>query len=517
MLPIKQCFATACLTALAAGHFVVPVAMAQDGEQKAGEERVSDRRAKMAEERFRENIGAALSWMQQNRAESENMFLKEDIEAIRKALESETFDEYFAEQAKILGDLQEKGTPLQPTIFLVADFGHMLRVGRDTDRVSARLLETTRTLYGPKAAQAFREKYGKVRRLTPAVYADLKKWWQNWEIIIPKPEPVDDTSEMNCSTEIGWSSANLDGATACLPPGATRPTSGSSQYLSSSGLLAQLDIPLEPQLTCTKNQRRRGTCVGFAITASLETRGARARKKKFNFSEQYNYFKSEIYTGNGRYSYGLPTQSVVDDWGDGDWQTGRETAWTYNRGLSMDPIDTGSVMTYRDNVYPDSCVGYSGYCTDYAFQGTPNSNHSVFTRPSPQSTQDSFGAKTAYQYTWGLFTSRADVLEDEIIPLLNRNIPVIVSYTVTDNYMNMTGDYLVWSSSDSQRSGGHATLIVGYVAKEDLPSSAPTPVGTGYFIIKNSWGAGRADCGYEYIDEKWLREQMRGLSSLSVQ
>ncbi|MEL8055496.1 MAG: C1 family peptidase, partial [Pseudomonadota bacterium] len=489
----------------------------EQSEQKLEEEGVDERRLRLTEDRFRTNVKVALEWLEENSEQAAGQFLREDIEQIRKAMESETLDEYMSEQEQIFRKMAEEGPTLQPTIYLVSDFGSMVRAARDTDAELQRLSGFTRETYGAEVHKAYLEQFGQIRRLNPEVYQAIQKFWITWTPIEPEPEPVDDTSEMDCTLELGYHSTNSEGATACLPPGVTV-ANGSSRNFSANGLFATQDIPLEPHLTCTKNQARRGTCVGFAITANLETRASVKRDKKYNFSEQYNYFKSEIYTGNNRYSYGLSTHDTVKDWADDDWETGRETTWRYNPSWSIKDIDTGSIWTATDNVYPDSCDGYTPHCTDYAFQGTPNSSHSVFTRPSPQTGTDSLGAIQNYRYNWGLFyRSREDALMDSVVPLLERRIPVIVSYTVTDNYMGLgSSDYLVWSASDGQRTGGHATLIVGYVDKDDIPAGAPTPVGNGYFIIKNSWGANRADCGYEYVDERWLREQMKGLSSLSV-
>lgn len=484
---------------------------------KLGEEQVDERRIKIAEDRFRTNVNYALKWIEEHPEQAEGLFMRSELADIRKAMQAETLETYMAEEERKYAELSRKGIVLQPTIYLVADFGSTMRASANVEAEKQRLANFTAQVYGDKAAAEFKKKFGSVKAFKPEVYKVIQGFWLEWDPIVVIPGPVKDTSRMDCTLELGYHSTNSDSATACLPPGVTV-ANGSSRNFSSTGLMATREIPLEPYLTCTKSQGRRGSCVGFAVTANLETRASVLRNKKYNFSEQYNYFKSEIYTGNNRYSYGLSTHDTVEDWADGNWETGRETTWRYNPSPSIKDIDTGSIWTYHDNVYPDSCVGYTPHCTDYAFQGTPNSNHTVFTRPSPQTGTDNLGAIQNYRYTWGwLYRSREDALMDSVVPLLNAKIPVIVSYTVTDNYMNLgTSDYLVWSSSDGQRSGGHATLIVGYVSKDNLPSGAPTPVGNGYFIIKNSWGANRADCGYEYIDEKWLREQMKGLSSLTV-
>ncbi|MEM1036584.1 MAG: C1 family peptidase [Pseudomonadota bacterium] len=489
----------------------------EQSEQKLEEEGVDERRQGLAEDRFRTNVKVALQWLEENPEQAAGQFLREDIEQIRKAMESETLDEYMNEQEQLFRKMAEDGPPLQPTIYLMSDFGGTIRAARDTDAEIQRLSGFTRQIYGVEVQKLYAEKFGQVRRLSPDIYLEIRDFWTTFKPIEPPPEPVDDTSEMDCTLELGYHSTNSERATACLPPGVTV-ANGNSRNFSSNGLFATQELPLEPHLTCTKNQARRGSCVGFAITANLETRASVARDKKYNFSEQYNYFKSEIYTGNNRYFYGLSTHDTVKDWADDDWKTGRETTWRYNPSWSIKDIDTGSSSTATDNVYPDSCDGYTPYCSDYAFQGTANASHTVFTRPSPQTNVDNLGAVQNFRWTWdAAHKSRQDALMQNVVPLLRNKVPVIVSYTVTDNYMGLGGtDYLVWSSSDGQQTGGHATLIVGYVDKDDIPEGAPTPVGNGYFIIKNSWGANRADCGYEYIDERWLRQQMKGLSSLTV-
>ncbi len=492
--------------------------MQRDGKDLS-DEKIDPEAGQKDEAEFRRHLSVALRYLQENRELAREMFPRRDLRAIAAALEARKLDEYMlkAEQA-IARTNRESKYHLQPIVYSVADFGSTLVSAQSVEATKARYIAFARQIYGRKAAVDVRRATRRFTRLSPDFFTVIWDILEPFEPAEPEPAgPVTDTSQMDCTQEVGYSSTRNDGATACLPPGSS--TSANQQTFSSDGLLGTRQIPIEPHLTCTKDQRRRGTCVSFAITANLETRASVRRGTKYNFTEQYNYFKSEINTGIGKYSYGLPTQSITKKWADGDWATGRETTWTYNRGLQMDPLEINNILTFNDDVYPNSCGGYSGFCTDYAFQGEPNSNHTVFTRPSPQSSQDNLNAVTATEITWGLFNQSAqNALMNEVVPLVNANIPVIVSFGVTDTYMS-GGEgpgYVVWSNSDGNRSGGHANLIVGFVSKNNLPADAPEPEGEGYFIVKNSWGADRGDCGYDYLDEKWLRKKMTSLTTLSV-
>ncbi len=491
------------------------LSLAQESKVELEKESVSDKQIKQHGMRFTKNVKAAVNYLKENPKLAPQYIDRESLKALQAALDDRTLDAYLDEQEKKFEEINKSSKfVLQPTIYSLADFGSTLNTGKNYQAVKASYLKLAKSVNKETHTKMLRlfARFTKIdKELYPFIWEILKPPSGGWTSL-----PVNDTSAMNCEIELGYSSTLNDGATACLPPG--QATGTGQKNFNSNGLLGNKVIPLEPHLTCTKDQRRRGTCVGFAITANLETRASVKRDKKYNLSEQYNYFKSEIYTGNSRYSYGLSTQSTVNDWADDNWATGRETTWTYNRGLSMDGLETNSIFTYHDNIYPDSCDGYSSFCTDFAFQGEPNSSHTVFTRPSPQSSVDNLEARSASNITWGWFKSAENALMNEVVPLLNAKIPVVVSFGITEGYMdgNNGPGYITWSSSDPNRSGGHANLLVGYVSKNNLPAGAPMPQGNGYFISKNSWGKNRGDCGYDYLDEKWLRNKMTSLTTLTV-
>ena len=100
--------------------------------------------------------------------------------------------------------------------------------------------------------------------------------------------------------------------------------------------------------------------------------------------------------------------------------------------------------------------------------------------------------------------------------LTKAKIPLIVNFNVKKNFSD-TGDdgYVYYKPSQTQK-GGHASLILGFVPNEKLPSGVAPAKEKGFFIVKNSWGTWNGDCGYYYVDYKYFKKHASGLFTVGI-
>jgi C1A family cysteine protease len=310
----------------------------------------------------------------------------------------------------------------------------------------------------------------------------------------------------NCSTEIGYDAINGDQANWC-----------STSEFHPESLLKFSRMAMNRDLTCIKNQGARGSCVSFAINAAVESRKIRqgSNPGRFNFAEQFTYFYGEVKSGSGRYNYGLNLGNALKDFKNKDQKIPLENQWFYNP--SYDIADEKNSR----NKYPRSCNGYSGQlCTDYAFQGIEKDlgwwRHE-FNYPAMSFTNS---ARIKDVDSISTFWSMTDAL-NTVISLVNDKKPVLVSFTVYSNFMDAPNHGRVQKSTNksalsNKKIGGHAAVLVGYVSNSALPAGVPKADEKGYFIMKNSWGTGSGDCGFYYVDYKYLREYGNSFYKINV-
>ncbi len=278
--------------------------------------------------------------------------------------------------------------------------------------------------------------------------------------------------------------------------------------LDENGLLKNKEYALKYFTPCVKNQKSRGTCSAFATVGALEIRLLKNKKTEYNLSEQFSYFYNEIYGGWwGRYQYGLNTMSALKKVKNKSLPIPLEKHWIYNPGRHMDPYDSSTKK------HPKSCQNYSGQkCTNYAFQSNEtisgiNFNYTVPSRPKPHVMINS-----RYSF-WNIFNPSGSL--DTAINYLNNGDPIIVSFTVKSNFRNKGGGDNYVRYADRDGGGGHASVLVGFVKNDDLPSGVEKATEKGYFILRNSWGGGWADCGHIYVDYKYLRKYAYGLARIT--
>jgi hypothetical protein len=295
-----------------------------------------------------------------------------------------------------------------------------------------------RTSLGLKAAE-FRSLLDRAREMLPADRAAL----------VSTPAPRDlglgvlpPTPEILMRAESGPMLAELDEAEA-MPvelPGA---------------------VNLIPYMSPVRNQRSRGTCVSFTLSA-LNEYIWRRRGRVRDLSEQHLYYEIKLIDGipNGCGTYQVEAVKALRDRGQC-----RETIWPYdpnppcNNHGTLPPAARTNGRIYRLNTIQVPARDVSAYKRHMA-----------------------------------------------------RQRPVTLSIPVYDSWYQSAetrrSGRITMRIGNEQASGGHAVMLVGY------QDSAASP-GGGYFLVRNSWGttswgyqcpygAGYGTIPYQYItNDAW--------------
>lgn len=95
----------------------------------------------------------------------------------------------------------------------------------------------------------------------------------------------------------------------------------------------------------------------------------------------------------------------------------------------------------------------------------------------------------------------------EVVETVKKNIPVVMSATLTTNFYFNEGLITFEESKKSaskkndMHSQGHAFLVVGVM---ELPDSIKSSEGNYCLVVANSWGQGWGSGGYGCLTEKWI-------------
>ena len=310
-------------------------------------------------------------------------------------------------------------------------------------------------------------------------------------------QPLPGGFTYDCEDEIGYQKLGTgDSSNRCKPAD-----------FHAESLYNKKSFPLKYYNTCIKSQGSRGTCVGFAINAAVESMLMVKDAKSYNLSEQFTYFYGEIYSNHsGRYNYGLNTGNAIKKMDSKNIRFQYEKYWEYNPSNSMDDKS--------GDIYPDSCVGYPGeMCTNYAFQAQENvTGFWPFKNYSYTVPYRGTGKRIeVIDYSSIMFWWSKELSLDTAIAYTNAKVPVVVSFDVKQNFMDTDDSGIVKYKSGEDQIGGHASVILGFVNNSELPAGTPNATEKGYFIVKNSWGTWNGDCGYYYVDYKYFKKYAKGL------
>jgi len=495
----------------------------QSFSQENGSLILKEKELKTKNTRQLESIKLGIKQLEKNPMTISQYVNLEEFKKIKLAISSNKLDEYISKVQPIIVKKKNNKGKIQD-IRLEPDYVALENIGLGL--IHFNNLENVQDLYVDLyEATPERERY---QFLTPEKFnslaleiaiVELKKltsaqdkfqalieseMYQNFKGITTNQVPAP-----NCSQEIGFSSPAGDEASWC-----------SSTDFHPDSLLRFSRLAANSEVTCVKNQAARGTCASFAINAALESRKTRqgSSRGKYNLSEQFTYFFGEVKSGSSRYSYGLNVGGALEDIKNDDQKIPTEGQWRYN--------PSNDIAEERDsrNHYARSCNGYSGpMCTNFAFQGVERDLgwwQYEFQYPSM-----SFSNSTRLRSFSSIstFWSMTDAL-DYIISYVNDRKPVIASFSVRTNFMDtfnhgrvQTETFKSLDSINSNRTiGSHAAVIIGFVRNSSLPSGVQRADEKGYFILKNSWGINNGDCGFYYVDYKYMRNYGQSFYKLSV-
>ncbi len=272
--------------------------------------------------------------------------------------------------------------------------------------------------------------------------------------------------------------------------------------------------------TSVKSQGRRGSCVGFAVTAALEGKIAIEKSRWVNLSEQFLWAKIAGEWAYREYGDGASTADTAEEFLDTNYKLPMESVWNYNKSRSRLPKESED-----DDHYTFSCKNYTEFCSNTSHQQkyfcTSVANVTYCGYKKPTATGEKFGigdSENIYDWSsWSLPVS-------EMRALLKQGHTMVAGLTVNIGFSNPTNGFIT-SLSDNKELGGHAVQIVGFISASkivnhpDLSNSVKNDVqasGGGYFILKNSWGYCFGDAGYIYVPITWAEEYFNNVEVFDV-
>ena len=339
------------------------------------------------------------------------------------------------------------------------------------------------------------------------------------------PPPPDFNPIGECDLEVGTEYAGIDGevSTRC----------DTDQY-ASLGIMGNIAFPLRDDLTCVKDQTRRGTCVAQTMCAVVETLRIVEDGTINNLSEQDAFFAMKTESSHSvaaLFSDALFPSLALPCLEATNYEFQYEKEWNYARGTERRDPSAELHPTQLVPYFPDACNGdYRGeQCTEWASNGTHTFTQpgvpAAASRPSvPSKGVEEISSITALPIdpvvTWSSSLAALKLL-------LDAEIPAFVSFRVTDDMKSSspgkgvdTSGYVLYTGAterDGETPGGHAMACIGWVRNNDLPTGAPRASGDGYFVFKNSWGIESGDCGFYYLDEGYVRYNGTYIAVVSIE
>ena len=479
---------------------------------------ISEREDRQLQHRKNELFRQVVAYLDDNPEEINRFLSRSSYAEFRRAVARGRVENWIASQPQREIRVGRETFLLQPNHVDLIDLGNTLQMARDTAHIQ-RLYERIHNLLPRRARDGvpapqllLRMRHEEARSYLDRIIGIYKRFPVLFDLELPDPGEFWNT---DCSKEIGAPDSGLtDGASRC-----------EAEDFNSDSLFWNTYFPLRHQHTCIKNQGRRGTCAAFAINSLVESKLLGQTGDAYNLSQQKTYlFGLKRRTSPDRYIDGLPTTTVMQEFASHKTNIQFESVWSYNRSPFRHSLnDEDTPFTY-----PNSCWGYDGpMCTNFAFQGIEELECSG---QAPQQT-----CERVYEYPAGNTDvgaiidnvttiklpgmSVSDALDIAIGLLSGVNAePVLVRFAVYNSYESAASDGRVgWAEpSEGEEPNGHASVLIGFVPNDQLPEGVSKAEERGYFILKNSWGINRGDCGYDYVDYEYLRHALRNLHAIDV-
>jgi hypothetical protein len=422
--------------------------------------------------------------------------------ALKLKLYSNAYTQYTATYTQLCGQ-SSIGAPGQTDIPLPSQ--------SDGNQGNCVLLTAPSSLVSPASLQG--ASLAAVNAALYLIVANGKEVLRRAPIIIGAQHPA-------CSAEIGVGDAS--GADGSGFFGDETVSVGDSP--SSTGIYSNFDMPSKKNLTCVKNQGTRGTCHIFAAISAIEYLIARDTGAYVNLNEQDFMEKVKSEWSQDYFNDGGDALDDLNKAQNNAYRFGYENQWDYNPSLSRPLTPNNDFANSCVNYpYPASELGCSlsapqspEFCT-LRFVGFIPYNQCAFSRVSlaSYSPYSSIGGTSIWD------TNNTDLSLDYMYLALGFNNAVILAFNATDAFRNTTDGFVAYDPTAFDNIiGGHAVHIIGYVSNEDLAANPNTAfhqaaLGGGYFVAKNSWGAGAGDDGYYYLPVNYVRTHATGVYVIS--
>lgn len=275
------------------------------------------------------------------------------------------------------------------------------------------------------------------------------------------------------------------------------------------GLYKNLHWPLKYFTTSTKNQGRRGSCTGFALTSAVETLVAVRDGRWVNLSEQFLYNRIKTVWDADDYDEGAPTADVAEKFSESGYRLPFEDQWNYNPSLKRKGNDAAD----EEADYIGSCLDYNERCSNTTHQSQflcTQVGGNYYCGSRPPSNNEGYKISSSYL----LWENGDDLPLNTIRNLLAAGRPMVVALEVTRAWHDLNTNGFLWDHRDTVL-GGHAIHLVGYLSNSKIQEklfNAPSGQGGGYFILKNSWGTCYGDGGLIYIPVKWAKNFFKNIT-----
>jgi hypothetical protein len=280
-------------------------------------------------------------------------------------------------------------------------------------------------------------------------------------------------------------------------------------------------------LTCVKNQGRRGTCCAFAVISATEYWVGRKLDTRVNLSEQALYNQMLFNWVRRDYGDGYYISDTLDFAVQNSYLIPFENQWNYN--ASPNRVD---VLNYKKDLvnYKYSCYNYGETCSNTTHQSgyVCNSSGTQCGYQVPDINPNSQGYRLKSSHVIWDHNDRATSFA-RILIYLAMGDPVLIQVPVLDQFDAAfeTGyvNYVAGDVDDdsigkkSTNRGNHIMHVVSYIDNNDLSElvpGAPEGAGGGYLIVKNSWTNCWGDGGYIYLPYNFIKEYTQFASVLKA-
>ena len=392
----------------------------------------------------------------------------------------------------------------------------------------------------------------------------LTSQWRTIVLLLP-PSPI--ISAVSCSAEVGVN-AMVSSPEGEVDYGDETPQASSCRAPEAYGLYRNFNFVNKNAASCVKDQGNRGTCGVFAATSAVEELITLNTGTHVNLSEEdfwetltLNWTSPPQYFSDG-YDAGLALSWALVN----NYQFAYENQWDYNPSYFQPagppppaPQPYEYVNTCENYPYPllepacsDSSPQAVEICTS---SGSLHVERCGFkTTILPTRSPYSIGPGSFFAPDQAMASSKSSVVGsitniwiasgvppspcsgcppaygtgphpnitvNSMILALGMNNTVILGFEETAGF----GMYYYTPCCDSSPGGdlttdvgGHNIHVIGYIDNADVAATMPAPpagpglaLGSGYFILKNSWGACSGDGGYFYMDTDYVKKRAQAV------